>query len=565
MRREICLLPGRMIDQIAAGEVIENPASVVKELIENSIDAGAKTIAITIGAGGKQKILIEDDGIGMDEKNLKMSLVRHATSKIADYDDLFSFSSFGFRGEALASIASISKLTIYSKTSDQEHGYKVFCEGGKIIEEQMAARNRGTTVLVESLFYNVPARKKFQKSILSCTSGIIKTIHLISLAYPDVKMTFASEEKNLCFNQTDLKKRVEKILGKDFVKKSCCFEHKEGSLLVKGFLGDPSFVRYNRKGGYLFINNRPVFCPMIFKAIKDGYATHIPEKCFPAFVVFLQVPPKWIDVNVHPQKKEVRLLEEKMLYSFMRDVVIDNLGKTHEIPKINKDFSFSVPEKPYDPYVEEPAASFNMEQKSFSIKEDLPFEAIKIVGQYLLIEQQYLSLEMQSDVSIVIIDLQAVLAKSLFLGSKKKIDSMQRLTIPYTFDICKDEVEKVRQNSGFIEKMGLEFRILGEKTIAIDAMLSFLKQQEIPEIFSNFSKGTNIAQDKKVARLCSLIAKRKKVFSSEEAKHLFFELHSMKNPLYCPLGKKVFTELNIEVIERLFQHRSLNDRLSKTI
>ncbi len=308
---KISRLSEEVINQIAAGEVVENPASLVKEMVENSLDAKSSRICISIEGGGQRLIRIEDDGCGLDREDAQLSLERHATSKIRTEQDLHTLSTMGFRGEALAAIAAVSFLEL--QTSNGIQGTVVRAEGGKVIAVEPCARNRGTTISVRSLFFNVPARKKFMKSSSANTAQIVGVVEAIALAHPDIAFFIQSDGKTIIdLFPEDRKKRIEHLIGP--------MPHEvEGS--VWGVLAPPEEAKLHRRGQYLFVNLRPVFSPLISRAVKAGYGTRIAEHAYPSFVLFLSIPSEDVDVNVHPQKKEVRFAHEGKLFSMVEQAV----------------------------------------------------------------------------------------------------------------------------------------------------------------------------------------------------------------------------------------------------
>ena len=288
MHPQIRFLSELTINQIAAGEVIENPASVVKELIENAIDAGATHIKVDILAGGFQAIKVSDDGLGMSPEDAPLCLERHATSKIISSDDLFALTTMGFRGEALASIAAISKIRLLTAQEGKE-AVDLEIEGGKILHTIPGARSRGTTMEVRSLFYNVPARKKFQKSPAASSAEITKVVTQLSLAHPDIGFELIQQGSShfslpVALRQDFLpllKQRMEGVLSAEFIPSCRDLAFSESGYAGQGWIAEPHFSRHNRSGQFLFVNRRPVFCPAINYAIRDAYGTRLSTERHP--------------------------------------------------------------------------------------------------------------------------------------------------------------------------------------------------------------------------------------------------------------------------------------------
>lgn len=341
MSSKIRVLSDHTINKIAAGEVIENPASVVKELVENSLDAGATDVCIEIQGGGRQMIRISDNGCGMNGDDALLCLERHATSKLREVEEIHSLSTMGFRGEAIPSIASISKFNLLTCATQEQNappvvGTMVIVDGGKIVSCHPAARSQGTTIEVKSLFFNVPVRKKFLKSPSVDANEILKTMSLMALGYPGIKFQLLSDGKNLLSAPASkvpsfaeqLKARIESVLGSDFSQNTFYIQEKKEGIALEGVIGKPGYTRHNRTGQYLFINKRGVVSPLVAYAVKEGFGSSIPAGRFPVFVLHLNIAGDLVDVNVHPQKREVRLRQEQLIKELIIKCVRN--GITHE-------------------------------------------------------------------------------------------------------------------------------------------------------------------------------------------------------------------------------------------
>ncbi|HEX4839048.1 MAG TPA: DNA mismatch repair endonuclease MutL [Rhabdochlamydiaceae bacterium] len=329
----IRVLTEATINKIAAGEVIENPASVVKELVENAMDAGADSIAIEIKGGGLQLIKITDNGSGMSADDALLCFERHATSKIVSIEDLAALTSMGFRGEALASIASIARVDLITALQKGTATH-VEIEGGKIRSSSTASRNPGTTIEVRSLFYNVPARKKFQKQASSAAAEIHKLVLTLALAHPEIGFELISNGETALKVATasgaglmeKLSQRIVDLFQTSFLRANFKISGSERGYALEGVLGTAADHRINRTGQYLFVNRRPIFSPQVSRAIKEGYGQRLNEDRYPIFVVHLTVPPDLIDVNVHPQKREVRFQEGGFIRQFIKTHVQQAFG-----------------------------------------------------------------------------------------------------------------------------------------------------------------------------------------------------------------------------------------------
>lgn len=331
MSRTIHVLSDIAINQIAAGEVVEGPASVVKELCENAIDAGADKVSVEIKGGGHFLIEVSDNGKGIEKDDVPLSIERFATSKIEGLEDLSRLVSMGFRGEALAAICSVSKFSILTSTGDVATLLET--AGGKEIKLSQRSRNRGTTIRVESLFYNTPARKKFQKARGPSTTEIVKCITKLSLCHRSVAFHLIVDGKEVFTCEGGEEFRVEDVLGKDFFTPSIPVSFVGEGLKIEGIIASPEKVRSNRLGQYLIVNKRNVYSLLISNAVMSGFGSSIGKGDFPLFFLDLTFDPSKIDVNVHPQKKEIRFQEEEKVFSMVREAIASALTGSFEVPE----------------------------------------------------------------------------------------------------------------------------------------------------------------------------------------------------------------------------------------
>ncbi|PWH86563.1 DNA mismatch repair endonuclease MutL [Brumimicrobium oceani] len=333
MSEVIRLLPDNIANQIAAGEVIQRPASVVKELIENAVDAGANNIELHIKDAGKTSIQIIDDGKGMSEMDAKMSFERHATSKITSAADLFTLTTKGFRGEALASIAAIAHVDMDTIELGAQLGTKIQIAGSKITSQEPSSRPKGTSISVKNLFFNVPARRNFLKSDNVETKHIIEEFNRIALTHPEIGFIF-SHNGNVIHNLegAGLRKRIVDLFGRNFNNKLVPIEEETDIVKVKGFIGKPEFSRKTRGEQYFFVNNRYFKDSYFNHAVVAGYDNLIPPKHHPSYFIYLEVPSQSLDVNVHPTKTEVKFEDGRSIYSIIRSAVKLALGKYNIAP-----------------------------------------------------------------------------------------------------------------------------------------------------------------------------------------------------------------------------------------
>lgn len=604
MTATIQVLPDSLINQIAAGEVIENPSSVVKELVENSIDAHATQIEIEIKGGGLQQIVIHDNGLGMTPQDLLLSVERHATSKIRHFTDFSFLLSMGFRGEALASIASISRMKIES-AQEGKGAHVLEMEGGTILEQRRGARERGTSIEVNSLFYNVPARKKFQRSLNANVAMIKRTVDLLALAHPEVGLSLKVQDVLLLHTlplvdgnwQQRTQERIVEVLGDKFFSSLLELSFTEGPFSFRGWIGLPSYAKKTRSGQYLFINQRVVYSPVIASGIRDGYGTSLGEGYFPFFVVYLDIPPDFVDVNVHPQKREVRLRDEFFLKEKVKEAVAVALQGKHSAEETNgpvENFFFSPSamsfQKPSALAFSSPSMEsqripepLHQQEELFSLESISPsyvFHELGLMGHYLLVEMKdfsevlsrFTKAESEKE-ALLIIDLQAASARVLFdaLNGKSSSDQIlsQQLLFPITLDVTSDQMIHISDHIEELSWIGVEARILGQKTVAIDALPFFIKEEECSAFFESVVEELSMMgkidnpqenHNKRMARRITTFAKaQQKTFAMDEGRALFEKLLSSKERYHDPLGNPTMIRLTKQQIEMVFknQDRSL--------
>jgi DNA mismatch repair protein MutL len=620
MTSKIHILSDQTINQVAAGEVIENPASVVKELIENAIDAGATQISIEVLSGGFQGIKISDNGSGMSPDDAVLSLQRHTTSKIVTVDDLFALMTMGFRGEALASIAAISKMTLLTAI---ENAPAVFIEteGGKIDHIAPGARTRGTTIEVRSLFYNVPARKKFQKSSAASSAEITKTVTQLALAHPEIGFELVQQRHSqfsLPASNSEpfsliLKERALVLLGEEFLNSTHVLEMNEGNYKATGLIGDPLFSRHNRSGQYLFINRRPVFCPLISFAVRDAYGTRLSTERHPVYLLHLSIPSELLDVNVHPQKKEIRLREEDRVKYALHSAVNHTLFFSESLEQNarmqSRPFSgrltelsvlSGVVERPT--LAEEESPSFQggilqTEEVSFSsmdstrpdfsvplvFKEEMSESShqefsleigINVIGlyqHYFLVEATSLPCPFSFDApGIVWIDLCAaesrVQFESMMCTMRASARLSQGLLIPLTLSCSRAEAHLLSGHLETIQKLGIQIREIGQTVFLIEAIPPFLEEEEVAIVLEEMiselqgmERETSLTEDRSrrlAGCICRRIRGRKKSYTVTEATHLIKELLQAEDPFHCPHGKKTLFYVGEEELESYFTRKA---------
>lgn len=600
MESKIRLLDEHTINQIAAGEVIENPASVVKELLDNAIDSEASEITVEIIGGGRELIRVSDNGCGMNKDDALLCLERHATSKIRKTDDLFTVATMGFRGEALPSIASISKFSLLTSPQETE-GFLVQCAGGKIFDASPAARNQGTTVEVKQLFYNVPVRRKFQRSPTYDANEIQKLVTLLALAHPDIQFELLHNGKRILqakrtTSQETMRERIIDLFGKDYIRLLTPIRFTQGSVVIEGFIGFPEHHRPNRTGQYLFINKRPLFSLMISQTMKEAYGTALPSQRHPLFFLFLTLPSSLVDVNVHPQKKEVRLRQQSTMREMLFRAVEEAL---HTKPA-------ALPTPPpvsavYQPPVNPPSFAFKNPQTSFSLPE-LPrrtvpttyetpkqetlfvseaietpkkpaFHAIATLRGYCLVQKLENGQEM-----LALLDQKAAHRRILFeelvqRAQKETSQSLQMLLIPHTFDLPAHEAEVLQEHLPTLNRLGFQIDACGSTAFKIDALPTSVGNLDLDALVMELLeslKDTESASalehllEKKLAdAACRAALSGQTKLSRDAAQKLLDGLSTCQNQTHDPFGNPLICPLGPEEITKLFQMRK-TDALSRT-
>jgi DNA mismatch repair protein MutL len=584
MADKIRVLSDQTINQIAAGEVIESPASVVKELVENAIDAGATRLKIEILGGGFQWIKVSDDGLGMSGGDALLCLQRHATSKIARAEDLLALNTMGFRGEALASIAAISKMRLLTALENAP-AIDVEIEGGKIMRSGPGARSRGTTIEVRSLFYNVPARKKFQKSPASSSAEITKMLTQLCFAHPEVGFELIQQNR-LHFSLPPssgeemsilLKHRAQALLGTEYLPSCRDFVLKQTDYGGCGWIADPLFSRQNRSGQHLFINRRPVLCPAVAYAIRDAYGTRLGTGRHPIYLLHLTIAPHLVDVNVHPQKREVRLREESLLKASLQSAVHSAFG--HVTTSTFKAEELS-------PFFTPPSSCGFFEE--LVLKEDVqapetealplehPLQYIGLHGRYVLVDALSMPSSLfqerdRSSLGVVWVDLPAAEARiHLDALMKKTADGVplsQGLLFPISLSFSKAEAALLKAHIEMIQALGLQVRESGECAFIVEGIPPFMKEEEIPSIFVEIIgalQGLEVETPSYgearmrhlAATLCRKVRFCRRFYSLEEAKRIVARLVKTDDPLHCPQGKKTLFHIREEEIEHRFTAKS---------
>ena len=616
MSSKIHLLPENLINKIAAGEVVERPASVVKELLENSIDAGASRVVIELEAGGKRLIRVSDNGEGMNGDDALLALERHATSKLASEQDLFAIRSLGFRGEALPSIAAVSRLMLRTRDQDSELGSVIRSEGGVIRSVTKEAMPQGSSIEARSLFFNVPARKKFLKSVETELGHITELVSKISFSYPELSIELYHQGKPViqAAASSKLENRAYQILGGQLsnqlipVKREFAEILSGTRLAVKGLVSPPDLTFSTTRHLYLYINRRYVRDKLLTHSILESYRTLIPKMRYPAVILFLEMDPDQVDVNVHPTKLEVRFPEAGKIHQAVMETIQPALLKHPQLlvaPELKPDEhairvedamqkffagpkpGFKLEPKPVQPKISnlyerpaqirkpDPVATDRpREEKPIPVRTGpgpgkneatvLPagsFSELRVIGQF---HSNYLVLE--SEDSLVIIDQHAAHERINFEKLKAELResrlSRQNLLFPEVAELDFQQAQTINKNLELIESLGFEIQPFGGTSFLIKTMPGLLENMELGPLISDMADelaevGKSTSLEDKIDHLLSVIAchssvRAGKTLSEPEIQALLREMDESAFPGQCPHGRPALWKIPLREIEKKF-------------
>jgi DNA mismatch repair protein MutL len=545
MTSKIQILDEATINQIAAGEVIENPASVVKELVENAIDAKASEIKVVTKAGGRQLICVTDNGCGMNEEEIELSVERHATSKIKRSSDLYKLSTLGFRGEALATVSAVSKLMIASATAD-DPGAALFIEGGKKIKKTPFARQRGTTVEVASLFYNVPARRKFQKSIGHDTTEMGRMLIDLALSHPFLSFEWIHDDKvqfSLSSKQT-LPSRIETLLGLGYCNEMISIEHTEGEYALHGFISLPCASLPSRKGQYLFVNDRAITSAFLSDVIQEAFGERISSSRFPHFILYLKAPASTIDVNIHPRKKEIRFQETEHVKNLGLNGVRGAL-ESHFAPVIRSRIDF-VPAPLSAPVMPNRVAEVPIERKAALETEEskLPVHILFSLGDYLFV---------RGENEVIVVDQKRARQRIFFEKLNHSKPAIQHLLFPLNIEMNLSDYEVVMTKLPLIRELGIGIRPFGGTTFVIESLPEIFDENEIESLLHFLvEEAKEERKDELMKKLTEIFCSkvRKKEFSTDESQEIVEALFRCTDPRFSPLGKPTYFKITEKEIAK---------------
>lgn len=487
----IKILDPLIANQIAAGEVVDRPASIVKELLENSLDAGATEIAIDIERGGSQLIRIKDNGCGIHKDDLALAVQRHGTSKITNIEDLNAIASLGFRGEALASVCSVAKVKIMSLAHDANQAWELQAAGTdrKLIEKPVA-HPQGTTVEVRDLFFNTPVRRKFLKTEKTEFSHIEEVVKRIALANFNLRLQLCHDEKQVlqflpATSDIHKEKRIASLCGKEFMIHALVVDFEATGLRLWGWVASPEFSRSQQDLQYLYINGRIVRDKLLNHAVRQAYAEKLEYQRFPAFILFLECEPSLVDVNVHPTKHEVRYREGRLIHDFVYKSLRKVLAHENEtiFVEANSNYSAMAPSKPTVGEISEHIQNYNY------LAEQTALEPEAITKPCFLLRQRYIFVEAEEGVSIIdVLKARTALFNDYF--ENKKNMTPQPLLFPQTLILSKLQMSGFDKYSENLQALGFDIALMGETQLSLRAAPKCLQDVDFQELFSNLLEAT---------------------------------------------------------------------------
>ncbi len=604
MKQSIQILPDNIASKIAAGEVIQRPASVVKEVVENSIDAGARNIVITIKDSGKTLIKIADDGNGFSPADLEVAFERHATSKIKSYDDLENIKTLGFRGEALASIAAIAQVEIKSRTADEAVGLSMKVEGGVKHDPEPCGMEPGTTITVKNLFYNTPARRNFLKTNATEFKHILETIQRAALSYPDIAFTFISDDDTVfSVHQSDLFTRIGELFGEELSEGLMECNEETDYLTVYGFLAKPEFSRRTRNEQFLFLNRRYIVNRAINHAVYRAYEHLLIKGSYPFYVLFLDVDPSHIDVNIHPSKLEAKFDNERSVYGIVTSVVRKTLAENDMMPslsmgdaagpdehipashnrqqstlhmlRVNQQTGELIEERRPG---EQNRTDLNLFQRdSFKTPqrksegtdryyepepEQTKQESSTESGLIYQLHNKYILAQIRS--GLMIIDQHVAHERILYERALKRFTtenpSSQQLLFPETAELGHAEVELVKEIQPLLDTLGFDLKIFSKNTVIIEGIPADVRpgyehnilKKVLDEYRSNMGAQIDVRDNLAKSFACKTAIKSGDSLTDEEMRDLIDQLFATEMPYVCPHGRPVVIKLSVDELDKKF-------------
>ena len=577
-------LPGHLINQIAAGEVVERPASVVKELVENSLDAGADDIHIDIAAGGAKLIRVRDSGAGIDRDELALALSRHATSKISSLEDLEAVVSLGFRGEALPSIASVARLVLTSRTAAEDNAWQVEADGGEISSARPAAHARGTTVEVHDLFYNTPARRRFLRTERTEFGHIEKWLRRLALSRPGVAFTLTHNRRTVlslpaAASREQQLARLARLCGEGFADQSIHLEHETEGVAIQGWIALPTYNRSQPDQQYWFVNGRSISDRTLAHAVKHAYRDVLFHGRFPAYVLNLAMDPAGVDANAHPAKHEVRFRDGRRVHGIVSQTLEAALSDTRpgghapapaSVVRYRGSAQHSMPltsvARSGPANVREALAGYGALSGASAALQietepgDVPplgFAIAQLAGVYILAEN--------SD-GLIVVDMHAAHERITYEKLKRGFDDRavvrQPLLVPVTIAVAENEADLVERSSRDIEALGLAVHRAGPTTLVVREVPALLKDADVESLLRDLlsdigeagsSSRFEDASDEFLATMaCHHSVRANRRLSLDEMNALLREMETTERADQCNHGRPTWTAISLAELDRLF-------------
>jgi DNA mismatch repair protein MutL len=587
----IRILPPQLINQIAAGEVVERPASVVKELVENSLDAGARQIEIEVDQGGIKRLLIRDNGIGIEQRELTIALSRHATSKVNQFKDLESLRSMGFRGEALPSISSVSRLRLISRHQDAEEAWEVAGDGSdSVTAPKPAAHPPGTSVEVCDLFYNTPARRKFLRTEKTEFNHISSLIQRLALVHFDVGFSLHHNRRQIfnlapCRDQQEREGRIRELLGADFLDHAITIQETAGDLTLSGWVARPDFSRSQADMQYFYVNQRMVRDKLVTHAIRQGYQDVLYHGRHPAYLLFLGLDPRKVDVNVHPTKHEVRFRDSRSVHDFIyrslhrllaqpqaqslpsRETVVES------IPSVQTTASGYVRQQGMDLRVSQRPAAY---RATFAAQQPLPAQVDETMepshGEqapplgFALGQLHGVYVLAQNEAGLVLVDMHAAHERITYERFKQthKGDGItsQPLLVPVTVAVSASEADLLEEYQPLLSQLGIEVSRLSRDSLAIRTIPALLRgadaEQLLRDLLADLAEyghtdRMQVEIDKVLATMaCHGSVRANRRLELDEMNALLRDMERTERADQCNHGRPTWVQMSLSELDRLF-------------
>lgn len=603
----IQLLPDSVANQIAAGEVIQRPASVVKELVENAVDAGADQISIIIKDSGRTLIQVIDNGTGMSDTDARLSFERHATSKIRTANDLFEIRTKGFRGEALASIAAIAQVSLRTRKHEEEIGSEIIINGSTLEHQIPVSCSGGSNFMIKNLFFNVPARRKFLKSNSTEFKHIINEFQRVVLCHPEIEFSLINDDSDVYrLPKSNLRQRIIHVFGKNINADLNPIHSDTEIIKISGFIGKPEFARKTSGDQFFFVNCRYMRHPYFHRAVMKAYEKILPPETFPGYFIFMEVDPSSIDVNIHPTKTEIKFENEQLIFQILQSAVREALGKSSVVPSIDfetegvidipvlrRDTEIRTPvievDPTYNPFENKekttvPGSYRNnkpdvegweqlysglenrrqeKEAQSLRLFDDESVEEEKIITpEYLQLRNKYILTSVKS--GLMVIDQkrahERILYEQFVRNAAHNFSMAQMELYPAKIELDMEHYILAKEIVDELNVLGFDISDLGPTAIAVNSRPTGFEEADLNELIEQLFEEYKMTENKIGSSVTNSLAASLakvgaigygKVLHLKEMQHLVDELFACENPNYTPDGRKTITILKIEEIDKL--------------